>query len=180
MLSQRTVTLGNEVPGTDEVTIRQYPTSKSLKYGTSIGKIAGAMLASGLEGGLSEAAEDDILAGMNAGKLVEGLLSQIDEQRTPKLILAMVRDAVVVYQVEGKNVTEWRDAWYEDRFAGALGDLVTLLVAIFEDNFGQAIEVVKKKVRARAGTSGASSQSTILSNGTEPTGEPESTPSFFG
>lgn len=174
MLSQRSVTLGS-----DEVTIRQYPTSKSLKYGTHLGKIAGAMLAGGLDGDMSGEAEEDILAAMDAGKVVEGLLKQIDEERTPKLILDMVRDAVVAYQVEGKTVTDWRDAWYEDRFAGALGDLVTLLVAIFEDNFGQAIEVVKKKLGGRAGTTGQSSPSPTPSNGTKPTGEPASTLSFF-
>ena len=179
MLSQRTVTLGSEVPGTDEVTIRQFPTSLSLKYGMHIGKLAGAMLSHGLDGDLSQGPSDDILEDLNAGKMVEGLLTQIDEEKTPKLIKQMIRDAVVAYQVEGVNVTEWRDAWFEDRFAGCLGDLATLLVAIFEDNFGQAIDLVKKKMRARAGTSEPSSPSPIPGNGTKPTGESESTHSFF-
>ena len=96
MLTQRTIAVGE-----DDFTLLQFPTTKALKYGISIGKIAGAMLAGGLDADLAGEAEDDLLAGLDAGKMVEGLLSQIDEERTPKLIKAMLRDALAAYTVKG-------------------------------------------------------------------------------
>lgn len=171
MLTQRAV-----IFTADEITIQQYTTTKALRYGVAIGKVAGAMLAAGLEGDLKEpddhdavegvVVEDDLLDKMNAGRMVEGLLSQIDDERTPALIKAMIQDAVVLYKWQGVMATTWSNEWFDDRFAGNLGDLFTLLSAIFDDNFGQAIQLIKKKMPRTPRTSSKSSQSTTLDNGT--------------
>ncbi len=177
MLSQRQISVG-----ADDFTLTQFPTTKALRYGIALGKIAGAMLADGLDTDLAEDAQDDVLAGLDAGGMVRGLLSQIDEQKTPELIKSMLRDALVTYTFQGKTRTEWDDQWYENRFAGALDELVELLTAVFEDNFVAVIDVVKKKVGMSRVTSVQSSES---DNGASPKAletEPdaESTPSFFG
>ena len=171
MLTQRAV-----IFTADEITIQQYTTTKALRYGTTIGKLAGAMLAAGLEGDLKEpdendavegvVVEDDLLDKMNAGKMIEGLLTQVDDEATPELIKSMLKDAVVLYKWQGVMATKWSDEWFDDRFAGNLGDLFTLLMAIFEDNFGQAIALIKKKMPQGRRTSSRSSASTILDNGT--------------
>lgn len=177
MLSNRQIEVGE-----DTFTLLQYPTSKALSYGISIGKIAGAMLAGGLDTDLdTEEDQNDPFGGLDAGKMVEGLLSQIDEARTPELIKAMLKDAITAYTVKGQTRTAWDDAWYEDRFAGALEDLVTVLVAIFQDNFVAVVEIVKKKAGKARATRARSSAS---GNGAAPSPTPDSPPlestgSFF-
>lgn len=177
MLSQRQVSVG-----ADDFTLQQYPTTKALSYGIAIGKIAGAMLADGLDPDLSEAAQDDILAGLDSGGMVRGLLSQIDQEKTPQLIKSMLRDAIVAYTVEGTTRTAWDDAWYEARFGGALDDLVELLMAVFEDNFVDVVALVKKKALGKRITRAKSSGS---DNGADPSSlrsaeTEESQDSFFG
>lgn len=145
MLSQRTIVVGG-----DEFILSQYPTTPAIKYGVSISKIIGSMLAGGLagdgtlqgEGEFSMTNEDD----MDLSGMVTGLLTQIDEERTPELIKSMLKDAIVCYTWDGKQCTAWNEEWYETRFAGALEDIVELLVYIIEDNFLEAVLTAKKKM----------------------------------
>ncbi len=180
MREQRTV-----VAGEDEFTLQQYPTTKALKYGISIGKIVGAMAAGGLDGMEDGEPASDIFDAMDAGGMVKGLMSQLDVDVTPELIKSMLQDAIAAYTVDGKIKTEWSDPWYETRFAGRIGDLVTILMAIFEDNFIQAVDVVKKKVGAVRPTTSPKSSASIPENGSGqpiaqyPLPEAESTSSFF-
>lgn len=175
MLSQRTLTVGG-----DEFTLQQYPTTKALSYGIAIGKIAGAMLSGGLDGDIDGDGGDDLFSILDAGGMVNGLLSQIDQVKTPELIKSLLKDAIATYQFNGETKTHWDDNWYEARFAGALNDLIVLLMAVFEDNFLDAIDVVKKKVRSmETPTREKSSASKTGGNGVARPKQ-ESTGSFFG
>ena len=173
MLSQRTIVVGG-----DEFVLNQYPTTVALKFGISISKIVGSMVAGGFAGdnNLQGEGEFSIDDDMDISGMVTGLLSQIDETRTPELIKSMLKSAIVQYKWDGKLHTVWLDDWYEARFAGALEDMVELLVAIIEDNFLQAIQVAKKKF-AGIGSKKSSEQSTPANGSAQ--NEQESQKSFF-
>ncbi len=161
--------------GGEKFTIQQFHTTDALKYGVKISKIIGAALAAGLK---DDDDAGDILDMLDVGGMVEGFMSQIDEIETPALIKELLQKSLVSHQIWSVKanakvyVTEWDDAWYETRFAGAMGDLLELLAAIFEMNFLHAIEAAKKKMEARR-------KSSLKSSGSgdgEPKEETESTP----
>ena len=176
MLTQRQISVG-----ADDFTLTQFPTTKALSYGIAIGKIAGAMLADGLDK-MAEDVEGDFIGALDTGGMVRGLLSQLHQDKAPELSKNMLRDALVSYTVGGGTRTKWEDSWYENRFAGALDDLVELLSAVFEDNFVAVIDVVKKKAGVARTTPVRSSASDNGAVGAVPTPEAseESTTSFFG
>lgn len=175
MLNQREINISGE-----KFVLQQFQTTKALKYGVAVGKIVGAVLAGGFAGDLPEDDQGDLLDDLDVSKMIEALISNLHEDRTPALIKSMLRDSLSLYTYNGELLTEWNEVWFETRFAGKLGDLMQLLTAIFEDNYGEAIEVAKKKFRARGGgTHEKSSDSSAPENGGSPREDPESPTSFF-
>ncbi len=177
-LAQRDIEIGGET-----FVIGKLPTSDALRFGVILGRIFGSVIAGGLSKGIDpgmapeEGAEEeeefiDILEQMDIGKMVEGLMVHMDERKIPRLIQEMVEKSV--------HLPKYSEVWYETRFAGELGDLIELLTAIFEDNFGGAIETAKKKFPEFGRTiSERFSDSSEGANGSSPNPEEESQPSFF-
>lgn len=187
MLDQRDIEIGGE-----KFVIGKLPTSDALKYGIILGRIVGSVLAGGLEGrdlGGEEPEEDeepgegpeedeegkldfDLADQMDVSKMIEALMVHMDERKVPALIQKLVEKSVAL--------PKYSPEWYETRFAGKLPDLLELLTAIFEDNFGGVIEAGKKKFQGFGQTTGEkSSDISTVGNGSNPTPEEESHPSFF-
>lgn len=180
MLDQRDIEIGGE-----KFVIGKLPTSDALKYGIILGRIIGSVLAGGLEGMNLDDLDDsepeegeegeldfDLADHMDPSKMIEALLTHMDERKVPALIQELVEKSVAL----PKYSTEW----YDTRFAGKLPDLLELLTAIFEDNFGGVIEAGKKKFQEFGRTTPEKfSDISTEGNGSNPTPEEESPPSFF-
>ena len=151
MLEQKTITIGG-----DDFVLEQLPTTPALKYAIALGKIFGTMLAGGFDiENFDE--EKDTFDQLNASKMVTGLLSQLDAEKTPELIKSMIKDSL--------KEPKWSNDWYERRFSGELGDLTKLLTHILQDNFGDVLEIAKKKLQAVPITRPKSSDSGTEQNG---------------
>lgn len=161
MLENKTITIGG-----DDFVLEQLPTTPALKYAIALGKIFGTMLAGGFDiENFDE--EKDTFDQLNASKMVTGLLSQLDAEKTPELIKSMIRDSLLS--------PKWSNDWYERRFSGELADLTQLLTHILQDNFGDVLEIAKKKLQAVPITRPKSSDSGTEQNGAPQTDAPEST-----
>ena len=161
MLEQKTITVGG-----DDFVLEQLPTTPALKYAIALGKIFGTMLAGGFD--IPDFDEDkDTFDQLNAPKMITGLLSQLDAEKTPELIKSMIRDSL--------KDPKWSNDWYERRFSGELGDLTKLLTHILQDNFGDVLEIAKKKLQEVPITRPKSSDSGTEQNGAPRTDAPEST-----
>ena len=134
MLEQTTIKVGD-----DEFVLQQFSTTVGLRYAVQVGRIFGTMIAGGFEG-VEIVEGKDIAEQRDPSKMITGLLSQLHDERTPKLIKSMLKDALVK--------PNWDDTWFETRFAGKLGDLTELLMVVLMDNFGDVMEVAQKKFTA--------------------------------
>ncbi len=165
MLEQTTIQVGD-----DEFVLEQFPSTPGLKYGIKVGRIFGTMLAGGFDNDIQEGG--DLLDQLDISKMITGLLSQLHDDETPRLIKAMIRDSI--------KKPHWSDEWYEDRFAGRFGDMAQVLMVILMDNFGDVLEIAKKKFQAaRPPTPPKSSAPSTGENGGSPQDQAESTGSFF-
>lgn len=183
MLDQRDIEIGGE-----RFRIGKLPTSEALKFGIIFGRIAGSILAGGLERDFKnldsdpeeeeEGAKDDenvkfdLMDQLDISRMIEGLMEHMDERKVPALIQDLVEKSVAL--------PKYSLVWFDTRFAGKLDELLELLTEIFTDNFGGVIETAKKKFQESGQTtSGKSSDTSEEGNGTSPTMEEESDPSFF-
>ena len=173
-LDQRNIEIGGE-----QFVIGKLPTSDALRFGVIIGRIFGSVISGGLEDDLNDDQEDqedetvvvDLFAKMNVSRMIDGLMGHMDERKVPALIKEMVSKTIYL--------PKYSEPWYESRFAGNLDDLMELLTAIFEDNFGGAIETAKKKFQGLGQTTSEKSlELQAGENGTSPT-EPEASPESF-
>ncbi len=166
MLENKTITIGG-----DDFVLEQLPATPGLKYAIQIGKIFGTMIAGGFD--IKDFDEKkDILKQLNYPKMITGLLSQLDDESTPKLIKSMIRDSLLS--------PKWSNDWYERRFSGELADLTQLLTHILQDNFGDVLEIAKKKFREVPITRQKSSEESTAVNGSSPSENAESTGSPSG
>ena len=166
MLEQKTITVGG-----DDFVLEQLPATPGLKYAIQIGKIFGTMIAGGFD--IKDFDEKkDILKQLNYPKMITGLLSQLDDESTPKLIKSMIRDSM--------KSPKFSDTWYETRFAGKFDDMMELVTEIIMINFGEALEVAKKKFREVPITRQKSSEESTAVNGSSPSENAESTGSPSG
>lgn len=133
MLDQNDVQIGS-----DTLRIESLPATKALTLLAELTAIA-----SGVGAGISDlpSSLNEIEKAFNLGKMLEGLLSKIDPEKTPVLIKRIIRDSLPVWN---DQVPSAFDDWYDNRFSRKLDDLGILLFAIFEWNFGDPVDWVKK------------------------------------
>ena len=136
MLEQRSVAFGD-----GEITIESLPATKSLELFAELMHIAGG-LGQGIKD-VPSTAEDLKKFGemLDMGAMVQGLFERVDPEKTPALVKRIVKDSMPKWR--DKPSTEFED-WYEDRFSRGHADLVKLLYAIFEWNYGDPIAWIKK------------------------------------
>ena len=134
MLDQKDVQIGDDV-----FLIESLPATKSLALLAELSIIAGGM---GM--GITDLPSntDEIAKAFNLGAMVQGLMSKIDPVKTPALIKRIIQDSLPKYR-DGGGPNAFDD-WYEDRFSRGVHDQAMLLYAIFEWNYGDPIEWVKK------------------------------------
>ncbi len=156
MIAQKTVTIGEEA-----FRIESLPSTQALSL---LAELAG--IASGLGMGIKDlpSSMDEVNEALaktiDLGAMVQGLFAKIDPVKTPALIKRIIRDSLPIW-----NDKPGFDDWYDDRFSRGVHDLMALLYAIFDWNYGDPLEWVKKTVAklpktALAWESGREEQST--------------------
>lgn len=148
MIEPKTITVGGE-----DIIIQSLPATRALSTLATLTKILGGA-GKGIQDFPSMANElRDALSGgtLHLGKMMEGVLDQIDPDITSEFIKTVVRASVPTFEGDG---AEGRfDAWYESKFSRGLDDLFFLLKEIFVHNFGDPVEWIKKTM-ARAEKAG--------------------------
>ncbi len=118
----------------DSVMIQQLGTTKAIKYSVMLSKLVGG-LASGIKTlGATDVMDWDI----DIGRMVAGVVEQLDQEATPALLKALVRDSLIKPQ--------WNDTWFEATFSGNLDQLLELVKGILEFNYGGLVEHLRKKI----------------------------------
>lgn len=125
-MEQKHITIGGE-----SMVIQALPAMEGLQAGMKIGKIL-----SGLSEGIGETMTDVLAIPINPGKMVSGIIAQLDEKETPAFIQKLVLDSMVKPQMDS-------DA-FQVRFSGKWDDLTELLIEIMEINHYP--EFVKKRI----------------------------------
>ncbi len=152
-LEQKTVSLSF-----GDVMIQQLGTSKAIKYSVAMSKVVG-----GMAHGVKTMGETNVLNwDVDVGKVVTGLVEQLDQDATPALLKSLVRDSLIQPQ--------WNDTWFEATFSGSLDQLVELIKAILEFNYGGLVEHLRKKIPGTSASSLGQAETTEAA-------EPASTPS---
>jgi hypothetical protein len=142
-----TLTDGNGQQTSSLLTIQQLGTSKALRYSVHLGKWAAAA-ASGLEK-QGQSFED---WNINFEKLTQAVISQLDDVATPKLLQELVRDSLIA--------PTFSETWWESTFSGQLDQLMILLTAIFEHNWGSMGDYLGKTMQGVMGDTSSTSQVT--------------------
>lgn len=136
--------------GKDEFSIQSLPATRALQIAAKLTKVVG-----GAGMGIKDFTlkVEELPEAVHLGKVVQGILQNIDADGAPELIRSVVRETLVKPNFEGEGGEEKFIAWYENRFAGELQDLAALLYEIFSHNYGDPWEWVKK-VMAQATKAG--------------------------
>ena len=130
MLEQKTIQIG----GT-EILIQQLGTSLALKHSVILGQLFG-----GLSQGIESKGKDSVADwNIDFGKTVDGLLSRLDPEKSPVWIYELVQQSVIK--------PDFTDTWFQKTFSGELENLLLLLKAILEHNYGGLLEYVGKKIQ---------------------------------
>ncbi len=135
MIENKKLTIGG-----DSIIIQSLPATRSASIGFMLLKIIG-----GVGAGVSDISFNmkELAQFLHAGKMVQGLLANIDADGTAELIRDIIRESVVQPSFEGQPSKAFID-WYENRFSMELQDLLVLLVEIFQHNYGNPLEWLKK------------------------------------
>lgn len=139
MLEQKSVSLGS-----GEIVIQQLGTTLALKHSVILGNLFGGA-AQGVESYSTKIENWNI----NFGRIISGMIDQLDPEKSPAWIKELVQQSVIQ--------PTFTDDWFDITFSGNLEELMELLKAILEFNYGGLIEYARKKIEA-AFTSDISSE----------------------
>jgi len=129
MLEQKDIIVGDQT-----VRIQQLGTSLALKHSIIIGKLIGGA-AIGIDSVGKRSVQDwDI----DFGKMIDGVLANLDSEESPKWIQLLVSQSVIVPQ--------YTTTWFDKTFSANLEGLMELIKEICEYNYGGLIEYVGKKI----------------------------------
>lgn len=132
--------------GGDTFKIQSFPATRALQVAAKLVKMVG-----GAGIGINDFTlkVEELSEAYHVGKMIQGILQNIDATDDPKFIKNIVQEVLVSPNFkdvkEGENADEKFNLWYEDRFAGKqLQDLPVLLYGIFSHNYGDPVAYIKK------------------------------------
>ncbi len=129
MLEQKTVLIGDV-----EITIQQLGTSKALKHSIILGQLFGGVSQGIASQGKTTFQDWDI----DFGRMIDGILSKLDSEKSPAWIKELIKESVIQ--------PAYTQDWFDITFSGSLENLLELVKAILEQNYGGLFEYARKKI----------------------------------
>lgn len=104
-------------------TVKQLPAMKALRVSVKLAKTLGGGLSAAAGGGMASVMEMDL------GNIVKGVMENLDEEETPKLILELMQGVT-------RNGVVITPEVFDKVYAANFGELFSALKLVLEVNFG--------------------------------------------
>lgn len=131
MLEQKTINIDG-----NEITIQQLGTTLALRHSVILGQLFSGM-SKGIESKGKKSIQD---WNIDFGEIIQGLMSEMDPDKSPLWIKELVQQSVVTPQ--------FNDTWFDATFSGNLENLLLLIIEILNHNYGGLFEYARKKIEA--------------------------------